>query len=117
MDIFKAKKLLESEGFRLNRVDESLNVNAVGIRGEDPERIKQLIDLKFDEYIRDLIKRVELSKDGECVLVHFKTDGGQIKSADIKREFRAAARGTKIPLQFLKTSELMNYDNVFWWRD
>lgn len=98
-------------------INESLNVSAVGIRGEEPKRIKQIIRLSVDEYIRDLIERVELSDDGECVLVHFNTDGGNISSTDIKNELRSGARELGITLDFLKNSELQNYDSVDWWRD
>ncbi len=117
MSITEAKNILESAGLRLNRVDEALNVSAVGIRGEDTERINRLIKLGVDEYIRDLIKRVELSDDGECVLVHFSTDGGNINSADIKRELKSGAKAMGITLDFLKNRELLNYDSVNWWRD
>jgi hypothetical protein len=117
MNFNTAKSILESAGLSLHRVDESLNVSAVGIRGEDPERIKKIINLCVDEYIRDLIKDVELSDDRECVLVHFDTDGGNIRSTDIKNELRSAARELGITLDFLKNRELLNYDSVNWWRD
>lgn len=126
MDIITAKRILGSAGLGMNRdehrttteaINESLNLSAVGIRGEQLKRIKRIIELSVDEYIRDLIERVELSDDGECVLVHFSTDGGNVSSTDIKKALIAGAREFGITLDFLKNSELLNYDSVDWWRD